>query len=268
MKNFIIYEIFNESLNFRYIGSTCNFSSRKATHKTHCKKQLKLKLYETINENGGWDNFTMRPIEEVVCENKLEARMRERYWCEMYNPNLNMRKAYTSIEEKESYYEDNKDRFKQYQKEYRDENKDKYLQYQKEYRGENKGYFKQYYKENREKILKYRKQRWLRQKEYRKLKKGIYISPEDLTEGITEGITEEITLKIHEPETDENLLTSLVFGEASVAYDNESHLNDMPVCLQELKYLDNIDAPTNSIITNTRDTAQREEKQTLESIDD
>jgi hypothetical protein len=82
MKNFIIYEIFNESLNFRYIGSTGNFSSRKATHKTNCKKQLKLKLYETINENGGWDNFTMRPIEEFVCESKLEARMRERYWCE------------------------------------------------------------------------------------------------------------------------------------------------------------------------------------------
>ena len=98
MKNFIIYEIFNESLNFRYIGSTGNFSSRKSTHKTHCKKQLKVKLYETINENGGWDNFTMRPIEEVVCENKIEARMMERFWCEMYNPNLNTRKAYLSGE--------------------------------------------------------------------------------------------------------------------------------------------------------------------------
>jgi hypothetical protein len=34
----------------------------------------------------------------------------------------------------------------------------------------------------------------------------------------------------------------------------------------ELNYLDNIDAPTNTIITNTRDIAKREEKQTLESI--
>jgi hypothetical protein len=227
MKNFIIYEIFNESLNFRYIGSTGNFSSRKATHKANCKKQLKVKLYETINENGGWANFIMRPIEEFVCESKLEARIRERYLCEMYNPNLNMRKSYVSGEERESYYDENKDRFKQY---YED----------------NKERIKHYYQENRDKRLKY-------QKEYikTKLRKGIYIPPEDLTE--------EITLKIHEPETHENLLTSQVF-------DNVSHLNDTPVCLQELKYLDNIDAPTNSIITNTRDTAEREEKQTLESI--
>ena len=241
MKNFIIYEIFNESLNFRYIGSTGNFSSRKATHKTNCKKQLKLKLYETINENGGWDLFIMRPIEEFVCESKLEARMRERYWCEMYNPNLNMRKSYVSGEEKESYYDENKDRFKQY---YED----------------NKERIKQYYQENREKRLKY-------QKEYikaklpsvkTKLRKGIYIPPEDLTEGSV-ALTEEITLKINETETYENLLTSQVF-------DNVSHLNDIPVCLQELKYLDYIDAPTNTIITNTRDTTEREEKQTLESI--
>ena len=206
MKNFIIYEIFNESLNFRYIGSTGNFCSRKATHKTNCKKQLKLKLYETINENGGWDNFTMRPIEEFVCENKLEARMRERYWCEMYNPNLNTRKSYVSGEERESYYDENKDRFKQY------------------------------YQENREKLLKY-------QKEYNKakLKKCIYISPEDLIAEETIPSVEEITLKIHEPECVEPL---------------------------ELNYLDNIDAPTNTVITNTRDTAEREEKQTLESIND
>jgi hypothetical protein len=65
------------------------------------------------------------------------------------------------------------------------------------------------------------------------LKKGIYISPEDLTE--------EITLKINQTECVEPL---------------------------ELNYLDNIDAPKNTIITNTGDIAKREEKQTLESIDD
>jgi hypothetical protein len=127
MKNFIIYEIFNESLNFRYIGSTGNFSSRKSQHKTNCKKQLKRKLYETINENGGWCNFVMRPIEEFACQNKIEATMRERYWCEMYNPNLNMRKAYTSIEEKESYYDENKEHIQQYHKEYYEDNKDTIL---------------------------------------------------------------------------------------------------------------------------------------------
>jgi group I intron endonuclease len=217
MKNFIIYEIFNESLNFSYIGSTGNFSSRKSTHKTNCKKQLKLKLYETINENGGWDNFIMRPLEKVVCENKLEARMRERWWCELLNPNLNTRKSYVSGEERESYYDENKDRFKQY---YED----------------NKERIKQYYQDNREKRLKY-------QKEYikAKLKKGIYISPEDLIAEETIPLVEEITLKINQTECVEPL---------------------------ELNYLDNIDAPKNTIITNTGDIAKREEKQTLESIND
>jgi hypothetical protein len=73
------------------------------------------------------------------------------------------------------------------------------------------------------------------------LKKGIYISPEDLTEGSGALIAEEITLKINQTECVEPL---------------------------ELNYLDNIDAPKNTIITNTGDIAEREEKQTLESIDD
>ena len=227
MKNFIIYEIFNESLNFRYIGSTGNFSSRKSAHKTNCKKQLKLNLYETINENGGWVNFIMRPIEEFVCETKIEARIRERYWCEMYNPNLNMRKAYTSIEEKESYYDENKERIQQYQKEYRDENKDRFKQYQKEYRDENKDKYLQYQKEYRDKAKLLSVKAKLPSVKT-KLRKGIYISPEDLTEG-SGALTEEITLKINETECVEPL---------------------------ELNYLDNIDAPTNSIITNTRDLAE------------
>jgi hypothetical protein len=73
------------------------------------------------------------------------------------------------------------------------------------------------------------------------LKKGIYISPEDLIAEETLPLVEEITLKINQTECVEPL---------------------------ELNYLDNIDAPKNTIITNTGDIAEREEKQTLESIDD
>jgi hypothetical protein len=73
------------------------------------------------------------------------------------------------------------------------------------------------------------------------LKKGIYIPPEDLIAEETLPSDEEITLKINETQCVEPL---------------------------ELNYLDNIDAPTNSIVTDSRDIAEREEKQTLESIDD
>ena len=38
------------------------------------------KLYNTMRENGGWDNFEMIPIEEYLCDTPLQARMREQFW--------------------------------------------------------------------------------------------------------------------------------------------------------------------------------------------
>jgi hypothetical protein len=112
---------------FQYIGHTTNFPKRKALHKHNCNnmnsKLYNLKIYQIIRDNGGWDNWSMIMIENFPCNNNLEASMRERYWYEELNGNMNTRKPYRSKEEE-----------KEYIKEYRENNKEYQKEYQKEYR--------------------------------------------------------------------------------------------------------------------------------------
>jgi hypothetical protein len=119
-----------------YIGSTCNFANRKWNHKNRCKTS-NIKLYKTINDNGGWDNWSMLEIEKFSCVDGNEARTRERYWFEQLNAKLNtLCPNGISIEESKKntkeYYEKNKDKMKEYYeknknklKENREKNKDK-----------------------------------------------------------------------------------------------------------------------------------------------
>ena len=54
-----------------YIGSTCNFKVRKHSHKSACNNPnnnaYNNKKYQYIRENGGWDDWIMRPIEDYPC---------------------------------------------------------------------------------------------------------------------------------------------------------------------------------------------------------
>ena len=74
-----------------------------------------MKIYQIIRDNGGWDNWSMIMIENFPCNNNLEASMRERYWYEELNGNMNTRKPYRSKEEEKEY---NKEYNKEYQKKY------------------------------------------------------------------------------------------------------------------------------------------------------
>ena len=104
-KNYVIYKIeyLDKTLEFMYIGSTSNFTSRKWDHKKRLtqsyKKGYNLKLYETMREYGGWEHFEIHPIEELVGVTKLQARIREQYWIDYYKPKLNSVNAYTIREE-------------------------------------------------------------------------------------------------------------------------------------------------------------------------
>ena len=49
----------------------------------------KLKIYEIIRQNGGWDNWEMINVATYNCKNKDEARMKEQYYYEKLNPSLN-----------------------------------------------------------------------------------------------------------------------------------------------------------------------------------
>jgi hypothetical protein len=149
-KNYIFYKIFKEDLDEVYVGSTANFYSRKKDHKRDCnsekRKHYNLKIYKTIRENGGWDEFKMIQIGTRENITKREAeQIEEEYRLEL-KATMNTNRAFTTPEQmKEDYKErckeykqTNKDLILEYQKDYRQTNKDLILEYQKDYRQTNK----------------------------------------------------------------------------------------------------------------------------------
>jgi hypothetical protein len=102
-------------------------------------------VYEYINKNGGWENFSMIEIEKYPCNDKNEARAKERFWFEELNATLNTRKPASSEDEK-----------KDWDKQYREKNKEKLLSYKHQYDEKNKDKInekqKQYYKQKKEKL--------------------------------------------------------------------------------------------------------------------
>ena len=90
-----------------YVGHTTDFARRKETHKCHCinetDKKYHLKLYKNMREKGGWENWTMTPLVEFPCENNLQARIREQYWMDKLQANMNHFNSFITEEIKESY---------------------------------------------------------------------------------------------------------------------------------------------------------------------
>ena len=140
-QNTIIYKIVCNDLSITdlYVGHTTNFIKRKCQHKYACTnenaKKHHLKIYKTIRDNSGWDNWSMIEVEKYPCNDINEALARERYWLEELNSKLNVR---VPSRTKQEYYEANKDEIKDKKKEYREANKDKIREQSKTYREANK----------------------------------------------------------------------------------------------------------------------------------
>ena len=120
----IIYKIYcnDSSITEIYIGSTTNFKLRKCQHKSACyndkSKKINMKIYKFINDNGGWDNFSMIPIIEYPCENKIQLLIKEEEYRKELNSNLNSCNSYSGIE-----YKNNKEYMREYSKKYRENKK-------------------------------------------------------------------------------------------------------------------------------------------------
>jgi len=96
----IIYKIIcnDKIINDVYVGHTTNFSKRKYLHKYACANlDNKLKIYDTIRENGGWDNWNMIEIAIYNCKNKTEARIKEQQHYEEIKTNLNIYPPFQEI---------------------------------------------------------------------------------------------------------------------------------------------------------------------------
>jgi len=144
----IIYKIVCKDLSIKdlYIGSTTDFTSRKCCHRRRCNnennKKYNLKVYQTIRDNGGWDNFEMIEIEKYPCNDNNEARKIERNWYEKLHASMNTFRPFVSEEEKKEQKKEYisrpevKEHRKKHLKEYesRTEVKERRKHYLKEYR--------------------------------------------------------------------------------------------------------------------------------------
>jgi len=86
----IIYKIYckDSTIADVYIGHTTNFVKRKYQHKICCNSN-KLKIYETIRSNGGWENWDMVEIAKYNCKDATEARIKEQEHFEEVKTSLN-----------------------------------------------------------------------------------------------------------------------------------------------------------------------------------
>jgi hypothetical protein len=77
-----IYKIVckNPSINFVYVGSSTNISKIKYYHKNNCINGKSTLLYNTINENGGWDNWDLIVLEKCNCNSKVDVEQKEKEW--------------------------------------------------------------------------------------------------------------------------------------------------------------------------------------------
>ena len=108
MKKCIIYKIVcnNIEVPYIYVGSTKNFNKRKKSHKyaLNNQKLSHMKEYRIINENKGWDNWTMIILETRLCESKAEAvEIERRYYDELNANAMNSIRPMCTIEELKEY---------------------------------------------------------------------------------------------------------------------------------------------------------------------
>lgn len=163
-KIYIMYKIQpkNNNLIFSYIGHTADFIERKGQHKKNTtnindRKHYHLKVYQTIRDNGGWDEWEIIELEKYICNDKMKARMREQELMISHNTNLNTCRAFITEDERkkrkqeittkykaehvelikeqqQQYKQDHKDVIKEQMRIYRQENKEEVYKKQQEYR--------------------------------------------------------------------------------------------------------------------------------------
>ena len=118
-QNTFIYKIIckDDKITNTYVGLTIDFKKRQRAHELKCHNLKSGKLYDFIRLNGGWYNWDMIIVEKCFCQNRKEARIREKYWYEILKADLNKNYPSRNCEE---WYHHNKDRLLVLQKNWRE----------------------------------------------------------------------------------------------------------------------------------------------------
>ena len=169
INNYIFYKIVcDDCPEYIYIGSTCNFTKRKSSHKSKCNnpndRHYNTKIYMHIRENGGWDNWRMMVIDEAKQLSLRESQAHEEKLRLTYEGNLNTNRAFVTEEQNKErikvnmaeYYEANKDTIKEKRAVYYEANKDTIKEKKAVYCEANKDTIKEkkavYYEANKDTI--------------------------------------------------------------------------------------------------------------------
>jgi len=163
--NGYIYKLYSHINEFYYLGSThTTLRQRKRKHLqknarvnqrvndwiedvgTENIKIIELHKYEDLTARQlkiNEDNVIKEHLGKEHCLNCNRVYRTQKEWREDNKEQI--------AEKKKQYYEDNKDKIKQY----REDNKEQILDQKKQYRQTNKDKIKQYYKDNKERIKQY-----------------------------------------------------------------------------------------------------------------
>lgn len=145
---YTFYKISHPTNSYVYVGCTRNFTRRKFEHKNNCITKG-YKIYTTIQEHGGWTEWTMSPIEIGVYESKRLAECRETELIKEQEHRLNsIVSVRTEDEKKENekqYYIENKEVIAEKKKQYYIEHREEQLKKQKQYYIEHREKSKQTY---------------------------------------------------------------------------------------------------------------------------
>ena len=168
----IIYKICCKDTEIKeiYVGSTCNLTNRRYTHKAKWNNELypeyNFKVYQFIRDNGGWENWTMIMVDEANLENKLQKEKLEREWYEKLGATLN---SQIPTRTEKEYRLTNKETISIRHKEHYEKNKEEILIKKKEYNAKNKEKVriqkKEHYEKNKEKLSIRHKEHYEKNKE-------------------------------------------------------------------------------------------------------
>ena len=173
-----------------YVGHTMQLKTREKCHKTRCcnvnSEKHNLYVYKFIRENGGWDNWDVIKVVDVVdCRDKYDALKVERIWFEKLNPTLNVLKNkndYDKLRENpqdssKTYRETNSGYIKEYmsvyKKQYYIDNKER-INTEKNRNIQYKVQAKIHYDANRERLCQYAREYFAKNRESINFKKREY----------------------------------------------------------------------------------------------
>ena len=140
-QNAVIYKICCKDPEIKdiYVGSTTNFKRRMSQHKYNCKNEksrdYNLPVYRFIRDTGGFNNWSIVKIRDVVCKDKYDLEAEERKDFENLGATLN---GYYPQRSQVEYYQENKVEILERQKKYNEKNKEEIDKYKKEWYQKNK----------------------------------------------------------------------------------------------------------------------------------